>query len=73
MAVYYRYSQWEHLSKLVWAGFILGGIFFLVVAMVHYQLYRNNPKVVSLTTVITYLFLGVLTISIPFLNKLLSE
>ena len=58
------------LTKFFWAGCILIGIFLLVGAMVNYQSHRNNPKLVPLATVITYLFLGVLTISIPFLNKL---
>lgn len=58
------------LTKFFWAACILIGVFLLVGSLVQYQSHRNNPKLVPMTTVITYLFLGILTISIPFLNKL---
>jgi hypothetical protein len=58
------------LTKFFWAGCILIGIFLLVGSLINYQSHRNNPKLVPMATVITYLFLGILTISIPFLNKL---
>jgi hypothetical protein len=58
------------LTKFFWAACILIGVFLLVGAIVNYQSHRNNPKLVPLSTVITYLFLAILTISIPFLNKL---
>ncbi len=57
-------------TKFCWAACILIGVFLLVGSIVNYKEHRNNPKLVPLTTVITYLFLGILTISIPFLNKI---
>ncbi len=59
----------DFFTKFLWAACILVGIFLLVGFLVNYQAHRNNPKLVPLATVITYLVLGLLTISIPFLNK----
>ena len=68
MAAYYRQTQWEHLNKFFLFAFIIIGIFFLVLAIVKYHSYRNNPQAVSLSKVMIYLFLVILIISVPFLR-----
>lgn len=60
-------------TKFFWAGSILIGIFLLIGCLVNYREHRNNPKLVPMATVLTYLFLGLFAISIPFLNKLFGS
>lgn len=61
------------LTRFFWVACILVGVFLLTGCMVHYKEHRNNPKVVPLFTVIVYLILGLVAISIPFLNRLFGS
>jgi hypothetical protein len=61
------------LTKFFWVACILVGVFLLTGFMVHYKEHRNNPKLVPMSTVITYLILGLIAISIPFLNRIFGD
>lgn len=60
-------------TKFFWAGSILIGIFLLIGGFVNYREHRNNPKLIPMATVITYIVLGLFAIGIPFLNKLFGN
>lgn len=57
-------------TKFFWAGSVLIGIFLLIGGLVNYREHRNNPKLIPMATVITYIVLGLFAIGIPFLNRL---
>ncbi len=67
----FRDTEWEQLIKFFWFTFIIVGIIFLVLAIVNYYAYRNNPKAVSLSKVIIYLFLGSLIVSVMLFKILI--
>ncbi len=67
------FSGTNILTRFFWVASILVGVFLLTGCMVHYKEHRNNPKLVPLSTVITYLILGLIAISIPFLNRLFGD
>jgi hypothetical protein len=67
------FSGTNFLTKFFWVASILVGVFLLTGCMVHYKEHRNNPKLVPISTVITYLILGLVAIGIPFLNRLFGE
>ncbi len=56
--------------KFFWLACILTGVHFIVASIVNYQVHRDNTKLVPLVNIIIELFLGLLAISIPFLDKL---
>ena len=67
------FSGTNILTRFFWVACILVGVFLLTGCMVHYKEHRNNPKLVPLSTVITYFILGLIAISIPFLNRLFGD
>ena len=61
------------LTKFFWAGCIFCGVFLLTAALSNYREHRNNPKLVPMSTVITYIILGIIVIMIPILNRLFGS
>ena len=58
------------LAKLMWAACILVGIALFLTAFTQFQIHRDNPKLVPLTTPITYIILALIAICIPFGSKI---
>ena len=63
-------STTDVLVKLMWAACILVGVGLLITAITQYQIHRSNPKLVPLATPITYLFLAIAAIVLPFAGNL---
>lgn len=60
----------DALAKLMWAACIVVGIALIAAAFTQFQIHRRNPKLVPLTTPVMYLILGVVSISIPFIDTM---
>jgi hypothetical protein len=56
----------------MWASCIIVGVSFFCAAIAQYQIHRSNPKLVPLTTTVTYLILGIIAIAIPFVEKIFN-
>lgn len=58
------------LMRVMWAACIVVGILLLMIALAHYQTHRQNPKLMPLANPITYLLLGIITLGIPFADRI---
>lgn len=58
------------MKNIMFAACIVVGIILLSAAFSQYQIHRTSPKSVPLPVPFTYLILGLIAISIPFINKL---
>lgn len=58
--------------RMLWAACILVGIGLLMAAFTQYQIHRVNPKLVPLPVPLTYLFLALLTLALPFSHTILG-
>lgn len=55
------------ISEILIAACVVVGICLLGTAVTHYQIHRNNPKLVPLMTPLLYLILGLLLSCLPLL------
>ena len=60
------------LTRVMWAACMIVGVVLFLTAFTQYQTHRRNPKLVPLTTTITYLILGIVAFAIPFLEEVFS-
>lgn len=58
------------MAHIMWAACIIVGIILIAAAFSQYQIHRYNPKFVPLGIPITYLLLGLIALTIPFLEYL---
>jgi len=58
------------LSKFMAAACITAGTVLIVTAATQYKIHRQNPKLVPLSTPITYILLGLVLIGIPFVSSI---
>jgi hypothetical protein len=63
----------EVLSHIVLGACLIIGISLIVLAGVYYQGHRHNAKMVPLSKPVLYLVLGLLLLSIPFLDQFIGE
>lgn len=69
-----KLSEGGHvLSHIVLGACIIIGIALIVLAGVHYNTHRRNPKLVPLGKPILYVVLGLSLIAIPFLEQYVGE
>jgi hypothetical protein len=59
-------------AKLLWAACVIVGIAFMIAAFTQYQVHRVNPKLVPLTTPITYVLLALVALTIPFAERVIG-
>lgn len=61
------------LAKIIHTiSYITGGAF-IVGSVMQYKQHRENPQQVRLSKPLSWLFLGIILISIPFLTKMFSQ
>ena len=58
------------IARLMWAACIIVGIALSITALTQFQAHRRNPKLVPLTTPAVYLILALLTLAIPFAERI---
>lgn len=63
------YGGTSIIMRLMWAACLIVGVVLLLTAFTQYQTHRRNPKLVPLTTTVTYLILGIIAFTIPFLEE----
>ncbi len=61
------------ISKLLWAACIIVGVALFFTSIAQYQIHRSNPKLVPLTTPITYFLLAFAAIAIPFAERIFNN
>lgn len=59
----------DALTKVMWAACILVGVMLIAAAFTQFQIHRRNSKLVPLTTPVLYLILGIVSIAIPFIER----
>lgn len=60
------------LAKVMWAACVIVGIALLVTAFTQFQAHRENPKLVPLLNPIIYLVLSIVSIAIPFGERIMG-
>ena len=55
-------------TKMIFLACYVIGIFFLVSAVMQYQMFRSNPKIAPLTRILLLAFFGVLFVALPILS-----
>ena len=63
------YGDTSIIMRVMWSACIIVGVALFLTAFTQYQIHRRNPKLVPLTTAITYLILGIIAFAIPFLEE----
>ena len=66
------YGTTSIVARLMWAACVISGIALLITAFTQIQTHRNNPKLMPLTTPITYILLGLVALAIPFAERILG-